>query len=58
MKILITGSDGLIGSNIIPYLSTRFDVIPAVEREWDILDQSAGEKIVGPDNFFYRQKPE
>jgi dTDP-4-dehydrorhamnose reductase len=47
MKILITGSDGLIGSNIIPYLSTRFDVIGAVEREWDILDQSAGESIVG-----------
>ena len=49
MKILITGSDGLIGSNIIPYLSTRFDVIPAVEREWDILDRSAGERIVGTD---------
>lgn len=47
MKILITGSDGLIGSNLITYLGARFEVIPAVEREWDILDQSVGERIVG-----------
>lgn len=46
MKILITGSDGLIGTNIIPYLSARHEVIPAVEREWDILDRALGEKIV------------
>jgi dTDP-4-dehydrorhamnose reductase len=45
MKILVTGSDGLIGTNILPYLSKQFEIIPMTEKQWDILDRKLGEKI-------------
>jgi dTDP-4-dehydrorhamnose reductase len=45
MKILITGSDGLVGANILPDLSRAFDIIPVTEKEWDILDKKMGEEI-------------
>ncbi len=44
MKILVTGSDGLIGTNILPYLAKDFEIIPATEKQWDILDTEQGEK--------------
>ena len=46
MRLLITGSDGLMGSNIIPLLQQYFDIIPAVEREWDICDPDRGNEII------------
>lgn len=52
MKILVTGSDGLIGKNILPALREEFEVIPFVESQWDITDRKRGEEIirrVGPD---------
>ena len=47
MKILVTGSDGLVGTNILPDLSKEFEIIPATEGEWDILDRKQGEEIIG-----------
>lgn len=52
MKLLVTGSDGLVGSNILPFLKERFDVIPAFEKDWDIGDIGAGEEILA------REKPD
>jgi dTDP-4-dehydrorhamnose reductase len=52
MKILVTGSDGLIGTNILPYLAKHFEIIPATEKQWDILDREQGEetfRTVKPD---------
>jgi len=46
MKILVTGSDGLIGTNILPDLSKQFEIVPAIEEQWDILDRKLGEEIV------------
>lgn len=46
MKILVTGSDGLVGSNILPFLRQRFEVIPAYEKDWDIADMRAGEEVL------------
>lgn len=46
MKILVTGSDGLIGTNILPDLSKQFEIVPAIEEQWDILDRKMGEEIV------------
>jgi dTDP-4-dehydrorhamnose reductase len=46
MKILVTGSDGLIGTNILPYLSKHFEIIPMTEKHWDILDRKLGEEIL------------
>ncbi len=46
MKVLVTGSDGLIGTNILPDLSKQFEIIPATEEQWDILDRKLGEEIV------------
>ncbi len=46
MKILVTGSDGLVGTNILPDLSKQFDIIPATEEQWDILDKKMGEEII------------
>ena len=45
MKILVTGSDGLIGTNILPYLTKHFEIIPATEKQWDILDRNMGEEV-------------
>ncbi len=46
MRLLITGSNGLMGSNIIPLLQQYFDIFPAVEREWDICDPDRGREII------------
>ena len=46
MKILVTGSDGLIGTNILPDLSKQFDIIPVTEAQWDILDKKMGGEII------------
>jgi dTDP-4-dehydrorhamnose reductase len=46
MRILITGSDGLMGSNIIPFLQQYFDILPMVERDWDICDPDRGREIL------------
>jgi len=45
MKILVTGSDGLVGTNILPYLAKHFEIIPVTEKQWDILDRNLGEEI-------------
>ena len=45
-KILVTGSDGLIGTNILPDLSKQFEIIPATEKQWDILDKKMGDEIL------------
>jgi dTDP-4-dehydrorhamnose reductase len=47
MKLLVTGSDGLVGSSILPFLGERFEVVPAFEKDWDIGDMQAGEEIMG-----------
>ena len=46
MRILITGSDGLMGTNIVPDLAKHFDIIPATENQWDILNERLGEEII------------
>lgn len=46
MRVLVTGSDGLVGSNILPFLQERFEVIPILEKDWDIVDIKAGEEVM------------
>ncbi len=46
MKLLVTGSDGLVGTNILPDLSKQFDIVPLTEAEWDILDKNLGEEVL------------
>ncbi|HAR95388.1 MAG TPA: dTDP-4-dehydrorhamnose reductase [Deltaproteobacteria bacterium] len=46
MRVLVTGSDGLVGSNILPFLQQRFDLVPVFEEDWDIADMRAGEKVL------------
>jgi dTDP-4-dehydrorhamnose reductase len=46
LKLLVTGSDGLVGKNILPLLREEFDVVPYVERQWDICNEERGEAIV------------
>lgn len=47
MKVLVTGSDGLVGKNILPLLSEEFDVVPYVETQWDICDPKQSEAVIG-----------
>lgn len=47
MKLLVTGSDGLVGRNILPILAREFEIIPSLESEWDITDRKRGEEIIG-----------
>ncbi len=47
MKLLVTGSDGLMGRNILPILGQEFEVVPFVESEWDITDPEKGEEVIG-----------
>ena len=52
MRILVTGSDGLVGTNILPVLEEHFEVVRAVEADWDICDRARGEEMldrVAPD---------
>jgi dTDP-4-dehydrorhamnose reductase len=46
VKLLTTGSHGLLGTNILPILERSFDVTPYDIEEWDITDKEAGERIV------------
>ncbi len=46
IRLLVTGSDGLVGRNILPALSTEFDVVPCVESEWDICDRTQSEEVI------------
>ncbi len=43
---MVTGSDGLLGTNILPPLQERFDVIPYVETQWDITDYEKGKDVL------------
>lgn len=52
MRLLVTGSDGLVGSNILPFLKQRFEVVPVFERDWDIGDLRAGEEVL------FRERPD
>lgn len=46
MKILVTGSDGLVGTNILPFLRERFEVIQVLEKDWDIADSLMGSEVM------------
>lgn len=46
MKLLVAGSHGLVGTNILPILEQSFDVVPLDIEEWDITDRSAGEYTI------------
>jgi len=51
-RMLVTGSDGLMGTNILAFLGEEFDLIPCVESEWDITSPDVGEHMIrdaGPD---------
>src|ERR1035437_9198418 len=47
MKLLITGSHGLVGGSVIPLLDRHFDVVAVDIEEWDITDRHAGARILG-----------
>lgn len=46
MRLLVTGSHGLVGTNIIPTLGHHFDVIPLDIEEWDINNTRQGEDTI------------
>ncbi len=46
MKVLITGSHGLVGSNIAPFLRNYFDVTAIDFEEWNITDPDAGDRVL------------
>jgi dTDP-4-dehydrorhamnose reductase len=46
MRLLITGSLGLVGTNIIPLLARDFDVTALDIEEWDITDSAMGGRIL------------
>ena len=46
MKLLSTGSHGLLGTNILPILERSFTIIPYDVEEWDITDRDAGERAI------------
>jgi len=46
VKLLTTGSHGLLGTNILPILERSFKVIPYDIEEWDITDRDAGERTI------------
>lgn len=46
MKLLSTGSHGLLGTNILSMLERSFTVIPYDIEEWDITDTDAGERVI------------
>lgn len=45
-RLLVTGSDGLVGTNILPALGHEFDVIACVESQWDITNEAQGDEIL------------
>jgi dTDP-4-dehydrorhamnose reductase len=46
LKLLSTGSNGLLGTNILPILERHFTIIPYDIEEWDITDRDAGERTI------------
>lgn len=46
MRILLPGGYGLIGTNIIPFLSKFYECIPFRHEEWDITDEKKGSEII------------
>ncbi|HEY3277820.1 MAG TPA: dTDP-4-dehydrorhamnose reductase [Syntrophorhabdaceae bacterium] len=42
MKLLITGSQGLVGTSIVPMLQRDFEITAIDIEEWDILDRKTG----------------
>jgi dTDP-4-dehydrorhamnose reductase len=46
VKLLATGSHGLLGTNILPILERSFTVIPYDIEEWDITDRGAGDRVI------------
>ena len=46
MKILVTGSDGLVGTSILRQLEEEFDVVPYVESQWDITSVEQSEVVI------------
>jgi dTDP-4-dehydrorhamnose reductase len=47
MRLLVTGSDGLVGKSIVHRLSEEFEVVPYVEQQWDICDRKESEAVIG-----------
>jgi dTDP-4-dehydrorhamnose reductase len=45
MKVLVTGCRGMVGTNIIPLLKERLDVIGVDIEDWDITDLAGGERL-------------
>ncbi len=46
MKLLVVGSHGLVGTNIIPFLSNHFEVVGLDIDNWNILDADKGKLVV------------
>lgn len=46
MKLLSTGSHGLLGTNILPLLGQFFTVVAYDIEEWNITDREAGERVI------------
>jgi dTDP-4-dehydrorhamnose reductase len=46
LKLLSTGSHGLLGTNILPILERSFTITPYDIEEWDITDRDAGERAI------------
>ncbi len=46
MKLLCTGSHGLVGTNTLSILERYFTLIPLDIEEWDITDRDAGERTI------------
>jgi dTDP-4-dehydrorhamnose reductase len=46
MKLLVTGSDGLVGVNTLPALKREFEVVAFVESQWDITNEMQGEEVI------------
>jgi dTDP-4-dehydrorhamnose reductase len=46
MKLLTTGSDGLVGTNTLPVLKRAFEVVAFVESQWDITNEKQGEEVI------------
>ena len=46
MKLLVTGSLGLVGTNIIPLLAHDFDIMALDIEEWDITDFDMGVRVL------------
>jgi dTDP-4-dehydrorhamnose reductase len=46
MRLLITGSHGLVGTSIVPFLQDYFDVTAIDIEEWDITDRDMGADVL------------